>query len=104
LIRERFQLGGAMLMVIGSLVGLLLGLRFKVAVFVPVILTALVFVYIDGLVHADGPSQIVLEMIAISTAAQLGYLGGCVLRLVTCRIFTHRQSKSSVPHMPSSPT
>jgi hypothetical protein len=67
------------LAIIGVFVGIALGLRFKVLVLVPAIASAIIFVVIAGLARGDGFRSIVLAMVIVGIAIQLGYLVGIVL-------------------------
>ena len=62
-----------------SLVGIALGLRFKVLVLVPAIALAAIFALIVGLARGDGFGSIVLAMAIVGIALQLGYLVGIAL-------------------------
>jgi hypothetical protein len=72
-----------MLMVIGSLVGAVLGVRFKVFVLVPVICAALAIVVVDGIARGDGLWRLSVAMVVVVTSGQLGYIGAIALRFVT---------------------
>ena len=67
------------LAIISALVGIALGLRFKVLVLVPAIALATILVLIIGLTRGDSFGSIVLAMVIIGIALQLGYLIGIVL-------------------------
>jgi hypothetical protein len=69
-------------MVIGCLVGMVLGLRFKVLVLVPVISIAFAIVVVDGMVRGAGVWRLALAMVVIATSMQLCYILGNVARLV----------------------
>jgi len=67
------------LAIIGALVGIVLGLRFKVLVLVPAIALATILALIIGLARGDGFRSIVLAMVIVGIALQLGYFVGIVL-------------------------
>ncbi len=61
---------------IGTLIGAVLGLRFKVLVLVPVMVFALAIVAVDGIARGDSVWQLVAAMVVVATSVQLGFLGG----------------------------
>jgi hypothetical protein len=64
-----------LMLAVGSiLVGAVLGLHFKVFVLIPVILSALAVLAGTVLAWEIGMDRIALEMVAVATALQLGYL------------------------------
>lgn len=63
------------------LIGVVLGLRFKVLILVPTIGLALSMIALNG--TADGIWRLVGTMILVATFLQLGYVGGSFLRLAT---------------------
>jgi hypothetical protein len=65
---------------IGLLVGVVLGQRFKVLVLVPGIGLALVFAIAVGVADADGGWTIVLMAMTAITSLQIGYLAGIGIR------------------------
>ena len=69
----------AAFLVIGAIIGMLLGLRFRVLVLVPAILLATVVIILTG--HKLG--AIVLTLIGTVVSLQLGYIAGSVLRSLT---------------------
>jgi hypothetical protein len=66
------------LLIMGVLVGVVLGLRFKVFVLVPVICVALAVVVVEGIASGDELWRLALAMIVIATSLQLGYFLGTV--------------------------
>jgi hypothetical protein len=86
-----------MLMVICCLVGAVIGLRFKVLAFVPVICIALAIVGIGEIARGDGLWRLLLAIILTSTSVQLGYLGALGFLLVKHREIRTRQSRVSLP-------
>jgi hypothetical protein len=81
------------LILMGVLVGAVLGLRFKVFVLVPAICGALAIVVVDGIARGDGLLRLVLTMITIAMALQLGYILGTVVRFVD----TTSRGRNSMP-------
>jgi hypothetical protein len=73
-------------LIIGSIVGILLGLRFKVFVLVPAILIAAGAIVMAG----HGLKLIVLTVLATATVLQIGYFVGCVARVYANAYLQHR--------------
>ena len=67
------------LTVVAMLSGAVLGLRYKVLILAPAITFALVFVTGVGFAREAGIWWIALDMVVVTTALQLGYLGGSAL-------------------------
>ena len=67
-----------MLMVglIGGAVGVLLGLRYKVLVLIPVFFVVLAIVAIAAILGLDGPWRLASMLVVVVTSVQLGYLLG----------------------------
>jgi hypothetical protein len=74
------------LAVIGAVVGIVLGLRYKVLILVPAIMFATIAAIIVGVAHADRFWSIVLMTVELMTAIQLGYLAGTVTRAAIAAI------------------
>ena len=66
------------LTMISFLIGLVLGLRFKVFILVPAIGLALAMVAVNG--AGDGTWQLVGTMVVVASSLQLGYVGGSILQ------------------------
>jgi hypothetical protein len=64
-------------LIIATIAGILLGLRFKVFVLVPAVLIAAGFVIIIG----HGLKMVALTMLATTALLQIGYILGCVVRV-----------------------
>jgi hypothetical protein len=64
-------------LIIGTVAGILLGLRFKVFVLVPAILIAAGAIVVAG----HGLELIVLTVLATAALLQIGYVVGCVVRV-----------------------
>jgi hypothetical protein len=67
------------LAIIGLVVGITFGLRFKVLILVPAIGIAEIFALIVGIARGESFGSIVLVMVVVGTAIQLGYLVGIFL-------------------------
>jgi hypothetical protein len=67
------------LAIICVLVGVGLGLRFKVFVLVPAIVLAGIFALVVGLAYGDSLGSILLAMVIVGIAIQFGYLIGIFL-------------------------
>jgi hypothetical protein len=70
-------------LVLGILVGIALGLRFKVFVLVPAFALAVIFALTIRIAHSDSFWSVVLAMVIIWLNIQLGYLVGIFLRPVS---------------------
>ena len=70
----------AVFLVAGAIIGILLGLRFKVLVLVPASVLATVVIILSESGHEL--SVIVLTLIGTLVALQMGYLAGSVLRFL----------------------
>jgi hypothetical protein len=78
LCREGEQM--AVFLITGAIIGILLGLRFKVLVLVPASVLAAVAVIING--SADKLSVIVLTLVGTLVSLQVGYAAGSVIRFL----------------------
>ena len=83
------------LTMISLLIGIVLGLRFKVFVLVPAIGLALAMVAVTG--AGDGTLQLVSTMVVVATSLQLGYLGGGILQSSVCAARAADHGGSSMP-------
>jgi hypothetical protein len=68
--------------VIGMLFGALLGLRFMALIVPPAIFVAVAIAAVSGIVRGDGIVWLVLTMIAVAAALEVGYIAGCTLRVI----------------------
>jgi hypothetical protein len=68
----------AVFLVAGAIIGILLGLRFKVLVLVPASVLATVVIILSGSSHEL--SVIVLTLVGTLVSLQIGYLAGGLLR------------------------
>jgi len=75
---------------IGTIVGLLLGLRFNVFVLVPAILLASVTIAASG----HELKMIALTVFGTAVSLQFGYLVGCIVRV---KAATYLQARGSAP-------
>lgn len=85
-----------MLIIFGFLCGTVLAFRFAVYILLPAILIGWLLAIVAGLVAASSVSAIVLEMVAIGVALQLGYLGGIALRWGLAAARMHRRGEWTV--------
>jgi hypothetical protein len=67
-------------LVTGAIIGILLGLRFKVLVLVPASVLATVVVFVNG--SGDKLSVIALTLVGTLVSLQVGYIAGSVLRFL----------------------
>jgi len=70
------------LAVISVFAGVVLGLRFKVLILVPAVMFAMMFALLVGVARADRVLSIVLTMIALGAAVQIGYVAGIAVRAI----------------------
>jgi hypothetical protein len=68
------------IVVVSVLAGIILGLRFKVMILVPAITLAMLFAVVVGVARADPFWSILLTIILLGSAVQVGYLAGIVMR------------------------
>jgi hypothetical protein len=73
--------------VIGGVVGIVLGLRYKVLILVPAVMLATLSSILVGVAHADRFWSIALMTVELIIAVQLGYLAGIVTNAVITAIF-----------------
>ena len=64
--------------IVSVLVGALLGMRFRVFILLPVVLLTVAIVAAVGLARESGAWRILLEIVVVMAALELGYLGGSV--------------------------
>jgi membrane-anchored glycerophosphoryl diester phosphodiesterase (GDPDase) len=67
-------------LITGAIAGIMLGLRFKVLVLIPAILVATVVIIVNG--SGDKLSVIVLTVVGTAASLQIGYVVGCILRVL----------------------
>jgi len=68
------------LAVINVLAGIALGLRYRVVILVPAVSLVVTFAVIVGIARGDHLWSIILAMVIVGTAIQLGYLIGIAIR------------------------
>jgi len=73
----------AVFLITGAIIGILLGLRFKVFVLVPASVLAAVAVIINGSGEKLSVSVIVLTLVGTLVSLQVGYVAGSVFRFLT---------------------
>jgi len=66
--------------IVHVLAGAALGLRFKVTILVPAVTLAMLLAAAFGVAHGDQLWSIVVAMMLLGTAVQLGYLVGVLIR------------------------
>jgi hypothetical protein len=76
------------LAIISMLVGIALGLRFKVFVLVPAVSLTIMFAVVGGIAHGDRMWSILFAMAILGTAVQFGYLAGIMIRVTVGSIFS----------------
>jgi hypothetical protein len=82
------------------LIGVGLGLRFKVFILIPITGVTLALVAINGVVVGHGILRIVGSMVLTAIALQLGYLGGGLPRLVAFTKREHHSARGPAPPAP----
>ena len=70
------------LVIISTLTGVLLGLRYKVLILFPTITLVAAVGLGVGIARGDGPWSFLIETIAAIVALQVGYLGGSAIRFI----------------------
>jgi hypothetical protein len=80
---------------IGVVVGIVLGLRYKILILVPAVLFAMIFTIMVGVARADSFWSIVLTTVALVTAVQLGYLAGIAIHAAIAAIRPPRKDGGS---------
>jgi hypothetical protein len=65
---------------ISALVGVALGLRYKVVILIPAIVLVMIFAVMVGIAHGDHFWSIILASVIAGTTIQLGYLAGILIR------------------------
>jgi len=68
------------ILTIGVLAGIILGLRFNVLILVPALTVASLIAAVAGIANGDSFWLIVVAIVLLGTAIQIGYLFGIVLR------------------------
>jgi hypothetical protein len=73
------------LAIVSVLVGGALGLRYKVLILVPAFALATIIALIFGFARSDGFGSIILAMVVLWIAVQVGYLVGIAIRAAVQR-------------------
>jgi hypothetical protein len=86
----------------GALLGAVFGLRFKVLVLLPAIVTGVVGIAVAGAISGTAISTIVINTMAWTVALQFGYLGGLFSRFIMVgartRLMPHSTSLARARH------
>src|SRR6266849_7948064 len=85
------------LTIISFLIGVILGLRFKVIVLVPAFGLALALIAVSGIVMEEGVWRPVSTTVAVVTFLQLGYICGSILRIAFYRTRVADHGRASTP-------
>jgi hypothetical protein len=88
------------LTIISLLIGVILGLRFKVIVLVPAFGLALALIALSGIVMEEGVWRPVSTTVAVATFLQLGYICGSILRIAFYRTRVADHGRASMPPQP----
>ena len=83
------------------LVGVVLGLRFRMVILVPTVGVAFAMVAFNGVVVGADIWRLVGTMVVVATSVQLGYVAGSILQFVTHATATDAADRFGVS-MPSS--
>jgi len=85
----------AVLLTICTIAGILLGLRFKALVLCPAIIVAAIAMAGIGIAAGNPIKLIALDIGLVAMALQMGYVGGCIIRLSLPAIgFAHHHRSS----------
>ncbi len=76
---------GAMFAIMTTLIGAMLGLRFKVLILVPAIVTSFLAIFGIGIAHGVGLWASLLATLLTITTLQIGYLAGAAVRFGVAR-------------------
>jgi hypothetical protein len=85
------------LILIGGILGVVLGVRYKVFVLVPIMCVALAIVAFDAVAHGDGFGRIALMMFSVVTSLQFGYILGSIVVYASLRLAHTRSYASAKP-------
>jgi hypothetical protein len=86
------------------LIGVLLGLRFKVLILLPAVAVALPVIIAGGVVHGDRPFRIFLCSVLAAAAIQFGYVLGACARLLIVRASRLRAARKRQDDVFTKPT
>jgi hypothetical protein len=70
----------AVLLIISTICGILLGFHFRVLVLVPAMLLATAVITVTSFTHGLGLGTIALTVLGATALLQIGYVAGCVVR------------------------
>ena len=70
------------LLILSTLIGAVLGLRFRVMILVPAMILVAAASFGLSTANSDGPSSLLLNIAIATTALQVGYFGCSVIRFV----------------------
>jgi hypothetical protein len=85
------------LIIAGAVLGAVLGLRYTMFALVPVIWGAVFLVVVNGTMSGNGFMQITLSIFLISTAVEVGYVLGNIVRQVATSAQA-QDRRVSMPH------
>jgi hypothetical protein len=88
------------LILIGGAAGVVLGLRYKVLVLIPIMCVALAVVALDAVAHGGGLGRMTLMMFSIVTSLQFGYILGAIVMHTIARPRPHQQ-RLPTPGLPT---
>ncbi len=72
-----------LLIIIGFLCGIVLGGRFDFLILIPAILLGVILAALGGIATGASFSSIMLEVVLVTAALQVGYIGGIVAQWAT---------------------
>jgi hypothetical protein len=85
------------LFLLSTLVGAVLGMRFRVTILIPVLCVALAAIAGIGVARGESPSLIATAIVLAAISLQLGYLVGSTTRFVMAASRTSRRYKNHEP-------
>jgi hypothetical protein len=71
----------AALLTVGVIAGMLLGLRFKALALCPALIVVAFATAATGIATGHHIGSVVLDIGLVTTALQIGYFGGCIIRI-----------------------
>ena len=89
-----------MLTILGFLGATMLAWRFPVLVLLPAIMFGWMLVLVSGLLTASSGASIMLHMVLVAVAMQLGYLAGIILKWALLAAWRYGWSTHYKPMMP----
>ncbi len=85
------------IVIVTVLIGIALGVRYKVLILVPAITFALAFAVIAGIAQSAGFWSTLLTMALLGTAVQFGYFIGILMRAAVGSIFMRTAGGNNLP-------